>query len=186
MLIYFFVCLYVLDNFMMTDEAADRLRLPQLWAIIKKRSNKKRKSWQVKERVVKVIRPVLYDADGRRMVYDDDEEDDGVEDEENGEWDEDEEGEGEEEEGEGEGDSQDDDDYEDDSDTDGDDDRVESSEMQAMRQRTDENNERIKQNNIRDEEILQEKERNKKKHRNVMVRTLSGKKVTQNNRKQQK
>ena len=162
---------------MMTDEAADRLRLPQLWAIIKKRSNKKRKSWQVKERVVKVIRPVLYDADGRRMVYDDDEEDDGVEDEENGEWDEDEEGE-EEREGEGEDDSQDDDDYEDDSDGDGDDDIVESSEMQAMRQRTDENNERIKQNNIRDEEILQEKERNKKKHRNVMVRTLSGKKKT--------
>ena len=148
---------HYVDSFALTDEAADKIRLPQLWTIIKKRGNKKKSKKYIRD--VKLVQPTMYDRDGKRII---EEEDDDIDDvmEEN-----DEVQEGEIDNSHHEYETEEEEDEEEDED-----------EKELIYQRLqNENNNRIKENNRREEEIIFQKDQNKKKNRNVLVRTLSGK-----------
>ena len=156
----------------MTDEAADRIRLPQKWYIIKIRGNKRKATWSKQED--KINNPTYYDENGTRIKFDEDysddeEEEEGEEDGEdgddddnlkganNGEYDEGEEGDNSfAEDGE-----EDEDDYE----------RRMEEKNQAF---LDGKNARILEINKREEDNMIRKQFDKKKGRNVLVRTLSG------------
>ena len=147
-----------LDSYALTDEAADKIRLPQLWTIIKKRGNKKKSKKYVRD--VKLVQPTMYDRDGKRIVEEEDDDIDDVM------QDNDEVQEGE----------IDDSDDEFETEEEEEDDEEDEDEKELIYQRLqNENNNRIRENNRREEEIIFQKDQNKKKNRNVIVRTLSGK-----------
>lgn len=173
----------------MTDEAADRIRLPQMWEIVKKRGNKRRSKWSKKEVIESM--PVLYDEDGKRIVMEEDEGEEEVE--EGSVYGEEEDGERIEEDNQNgirnknrnfgnrnkneiNDEDEDEDEYESESESESDENDNEiDHEKELNRLRVIESNERIKASNRREEEIIREKDQNKKKNRNVIVRTLSGK-----------
>jgi hypothetical protein len=162
----------------MTDEAADRIRLPQKWYIIKIRNNKRKAAWARQEE--KMNNPTFYDENGTRIKFDEDyDEEEGEEGEgrdeddfegmNSGDYDE---GEDEDNNGEGEGEG--------DGDGDGgieeemNEEDYETKMMEKNEALLEAKNARILANNKREEDIMLRKQFDKKKGRNVMVRTLSG------------
>lgn len=148
----------------MTDEAADRMNIPKLWDLMKKRGNKKKHDFdpaKERERIKQKFRLSIYDENGVRVVM----EDDSVNsDNENDDYDK-EEMERDYAEGNNENEEEDDEDGEDDEEED------EDEISDAVKER----NQRIKDKNREEEELDVQKQQNKKLGRNVMIRTLSGK-----------
>ena len=152
------------ESYALTDETADRIRLPQLWQIIKKRGNKKKASWDKSKKPVK--EPTIYDENGMRIIFHDFEEADADNESEENDDDEDEDDEESDNEGE-------------------EDEEMEGGEMEEIDEEEDEKerskaellieqNLRIKENNKREEEISRQKDLDRKKGRSIIVRTLSG------------
>lgn len=160
----------------MTDEAADRIRLPQKWYIIKIRNNKKKAAWAKQED--KINNPTYYDENGTRIKFDEDyDEEEGGGGEEGGEEGNDDD----DDELEGMGDGEYDESVNDDNNGDGDreveemfGDDYETKMMEKNEAFLEEKNARILANNKREEDIMLKKQFDKKKGRNVLVRTLSG------------
>jgi hypothetical protein len=160
----------------MTDEAADRIRLPQKWYIIKIRNNKRKAAWARQEE--KINNPTFYDENGTRIKFDEDyDEEEGEEGEgrdeddfegmNSGDYDE---GEDEDNNGEGEGDGDGDGGIEEEMNEED----YETKMMEKNEALLEAKNARILANNKREEDIMLRKQFDKKKGRNVMVRTLSG------------
>jgi hypothetical protein len=160
----------------MTDEAADRIRLPQKWYIIKIRNNKRKAAWARQEE--KINNPTFYDENGTRIKFDEDyDEEEGEEGEgrdeddfegmNSGDYDE---GEDEDNNGEGEGEGDGDGGIEEEMNEED----YETKMMEKNEALLQAKNARILANNKREEDIMLRKQFDKKKGRNVMVRTLSG------------
>lgn len=149
----------------MTDEAADRMNIPKLWDLMKKRGNKKKHDFdpaKERERINQIYKLSIYDENGVRIVM----EDDGVNsDNENDDYDKEE---MERDYDEGNNENEEDDDEDDDEDG-------EEEEEDEISDAIKERNQRIKDKNREEEELDILKQQNKKLGRNVMIRTLSGK-----------
>jgi hypothetical protein len=153
----------------MTDEAADRIRLPQKWYIIKIRNNKRKGAWARQEE--KINNPTFYDENGTRIKFDEEgEEESGDENDlegvDSGDYDEGEDednNEGGESDGDGDGGMEEMNEEE-----------YERKMMEKSEALLEAKNARIEANNKREEDIMMRKQFDKKKGRNVMVRTLSG------------
>ena len=164
----------------MTDEAADRIRLPQKWYIIKIRNNKKKAAWAKQEE--KLNNPTYYDENGTRIKFDEDyDEEEGGEEGEDGEGGEEGDDDDDDDEMEGMGDGEYDESVNDENNGDGDreveemfGDDYETKMMEKNEAFLEEKNARILANNKREEDIMLKKQFDKKKGRNVLVRTLSG------------
>ena len=150
----------------MTDEAADRMNIPKLWDLMKKRGNKKKHDFdpaKERERIKQTYKLSIYDENGVRIVMDDD----GVNsDNENDDYDKEE---MERDYDEGNNENEEDDDGEEDNE--GEEEEEEDEVSDAIKER----NQRIKDKNREEEELDILKQQNKKLGRNVMIRTLSGK-----------
>ena len=153
------------DLYAMTDQAADRMNIPKLWDLMKKRGNKKKHNFdptKERERMKKLYKTSIYDENGVRIVMNGDVNSDN----ENDDYDKEEKDFNEENEN---------DDNDDDKDSETDDEKEEEEEEEEETDVVKERNQRIKDRNREEEELDVLKQRNKKLGRNVMIRTLSGK-----------
>jgi hypothetical protein len=155
------------ETYAMTDEAADRIRLPQKWYIIKIRNNKRKGAWARQEE--KINNPTFYDENGTRIKFDEEGEsgdENDLEGVNSGDYDEGEDednSEGGESDGDGDGGMEEMNEEE-----------YERKMMEKSEALLEAKNARIEANNKREEDIMMRKQFDKKKGRNVMVRTLSG------------